>query len=59
VVQKERKGYAPNRWLTPLPSASLALVADRVSTPEDVDRAIWREPCSPVLSVRLLRSVPT
>ena len=38
AVQKEQNGYVINTWLVPLMTASLALVVNGVSTPEDVDR---------------------
>ena len=38
AVQKEQNGYVLNSWLVPLLTASLSLVTNGVSTPEDVDR---------------------
>jgi 3-hydroxybutyryl-CoA dehydrogenase len=38
AVQKEQSGYVLNSWLVPLVMASLSLVVNGVSTPEDVDR---------------------
>jgi 3-hydroxyacyl-CoA dehydrogenase len=37
-VSKEQNGYVLNSWFEPLLSASIGLVANGVSTPEDVDR---------------------
>ena len=37
-VSKEKNGYVLNSWFEPLLTASLALVVESVSTPEDVDR---------------------
>ena len=38
AVQKEQNGYVLNSWSVPLMTATLALVVNGVSTPEDVDR---------------------
>jgi 3-hydroxybutyryl-CoA dehydrogenase len=38
AVQKEQNGYVLNSWFVPLLSAGIALVANGVATPEDVDR---------------------
>jgi 3-hydroxyacyl-CoA dehydrogenase len=38
AVRKEQNGYVLNSWLVPLLTASVALVVNGVSTPEDVDR---------------------
>jgi 3-hydroxyacyl-CoA dehydrogenase len=38
AVRKEQNGYVLNSWLVPLLTASIALVVNGVSTPEDVDR---------------------
>ena len=38
AVQKEQNGYVLNSWFVPLLTASMALVVNGVSTPEDVDR---------------------
>lgn len=38
AVARESNGYVLNGWLVPLLTASLALVADGVATPDDVDR---------------------
>lgn len=37
-VHREQNGYVINSWLVPLLTASLSLLANDVSTPEDVDR---------------------
>lgn len=37
-VRKEQNGYVINSWLVPLLQASLSLVVNGVSTPQDVDR---------------------
>lgn len=37
-VAKEQNGYVLNTWLIAMASAAVGLVADGVSTPEDVDR---------------------
>jgi len=37
-VQKEQNGYLLNSWFAPLLQNSLALVANGIGTPEDVDR---------------------
>jgi 3-hydroxyacyl-CoA dehydrogenase len=37
-VAKEKNGYVLNSWLEPLLTASLGLVVDGVTTPEDLDR---------------------
>ena len=38
AVRKEQNGYVLNSWLVPLLTASIALVVNGVSPPEDVDR---------------------
>lgn len=38
AVRKEQNGYVLNSWLMPLLTASVALIVNGVSTPEDVDR---------------------
>jgi 3-hydroxyacyl-CoA dehydrogenase len=38
AVQKEQNGYVLNSWFVPLLTASMALVVNGVSTPQDVDR---------------------
>lgn len=38
AVGKEQNGYVLNSWLVPLLTAGIALVANGVATPEDVDR---------------------
>lgn len=37
-VSKEQNGYVMNSWFVPLLTAGISLVANGVSTPEDVDR---------------------
>ncbi|MDJ0359041.1 3-hydroxyacyl-CoA dehydrogenase [Rhodococcus sp. H29-C3] len=38
AVQKEQNGYVLNTWFVALLNASMSLVANEISTPEDVDR---------------------
>lgn len=38
-LQKEKNGYVLNSWLVPLLNAAVTLVANGVSTPEDIDRS--------------------